>query len=87
MPNFLAIGPTVSEIGRFFQFSRMAAVLHLGFVMSVFEPPTNAFGGVYRCAKFGWNQYSSIDNMQVLLFRDLGLKTPIHAPKIVVLGI
>jgi len=34
------------------------------------------------CAKFGWNRYSSFDNMQVLVFRDLGLKTPIHVPKI-----
>ena len=39
-------------------------------------------GGLSHCAKFGWNRYSSFDNMQVLVFRDLGLKTPIHAPKI-----
>ena len=47
------------------------------------DHPRRAFGGPYRCAKkFGGNRYSSFDNMQVLLFRDLGLKTPVHSPKI-----
>jgi len=41
-----------------------------------------AFGGLYRRAKFGCNRYSTFYNMQVLLFRDLGFKAPIHAPKI-----
>ena len=50
------------------------------------DHPRRAFGGLYNCAKFGWNRYSSFDNMQVLVFRDLGLKTPIHAPKIGVFG-
>ena len=58
----------------------------LDFVMCVFGPPRRAFGGLYHCAKFGWNRYSSCDTMQVLLFRDLGLKTPIHVPKIGALG-
>ena len=39
-PNFVAIGPTVADIWRFFDFSKMAAVRHLGFVMCVFGPPT-----------------------------------------------
>ena len=69
-----------------FGFSKMAAVRHLRLVMRVFGPPQRAFGGLYHCAKFGWNRYSSFDNMQVLLFRDLGLKMPIHAPKIGVFG-
>jgi len=38
-PNFVAIGPTVVEIWRFFDFSKLAAVHHLGFVMRVFGPP------------------------------------------------
>ena len=38
------------------------------------------FGGLYHCAKFGWNRCRSFDDMQVLVFHDLGLKTPIHAP-------
>ena len=41
----------------------MAAVGHLEFVMRVFGPPTKAFGGIYHCAKLGWNRYrlSSFD--------------------------
>jgi len=40
-----------------------------------------AFGGLYHCAKFGWNQRSSFDNMHVFQFRQFGWRTPIHAPK------
>jgi len=36
-----------------------------------------AFGGLYHRAKFGRNRCSSFDDMQGLLFRDLGLKMPI----------
>ena len=43
-------------------------------------------GGLYRCAKFGWNRRSTFDNMKVLIFCAFGLKTPIHARKIGVLG-
>jgi len=43
------------------------------------DNPRRSFGGLYHCAKFGGNRYSSFDNMQVLLFRDLGLKTPFHS--------
>jgi len=35
------LGRTAAEICRFFDFSKMAAVRHLGFVMRVFGPPTN----------------------------------------------
>ena len=40
VPNFVTIGQTVADIWRFFDFSKMAAVHHLGFVMSMFRPPT-----------------------------------------------
>ena len=40
VPNFVAIGPTVAEIWRFFDFSKMAVVRHLRFVTCVFGPPT-----------------------------------------------
>jgi len=43
VPNSVAIGQTVAEIWRLFDFSKMAAVHHLGYVMSVFGPPTNGF--------------------------------------------
>jgi len=43
VPNFLAIGPTVAELRRFFDFFK-AAVRHLGFVMRVFGPGTTHEG-------------------------------------------
>ena len=43
------------------------------------------FFGLYHCAKFGWNRCSSFENMTVFRFREFGLKTPIHAPKLTVL--
>ena len=39
------------------------------------------FAGLYHCAIFGWNGYSSFDDMQVVIFCELGLKAPILAPK------
>jgi len=32
------------------------------------------FGGLYCCAKFGWNQCSSFDDMNIYMFSVLGLK-------------
>ena len=52
------------EILQFNGFCKMAAVRHLGFFIRV-------FGGLYHCAKFGCNHYSSFDNMQVLIFYEL----------------
>ena len=58
---------------------RPSAILDL---WCVFGHPRRAFGGLCHCAKCGWNRYSSFDNnMQVLIFCESGLKTPIHAPK------
>jgi len=37
--------------------------------------------GLYNWAKYGWNWCSSFGNMRVLIFCELGWKTPIHAPK------
>jgi len=34
-------------------------------------PPRSAFGGLYHCAKFGWNRCSSFENMEFFRFRDL----------------
>jgi len=64
---------------------RPSAILDLLCVCS--DNPQRAFGGLYRCAKFGSNRCSSFDNMHVFRFCESGLKTPIHAPKSGVLGI
>ena len=42
MPNFVTIGQTVADIWRFSNFSKMAAVRHLGFVVHLIGPPTNS---------------------------------------------
>ena len=63
-----------------FHFFKIGTVLHLGFVMCILNHPRRVFCGIYRCAKFGWNRCSSLDNMQVLIFNEFGLKMPIHAP-------
>jgi len=54
MSNFMVIADTIPD-GDFSTFSNMVAVRRLRFMMSVFGPPTKAFGGVYQSAKFGWN--------------------------------
>jgi len=59
----------------------MSALGHIGSVGRVLGPP-----GLYRCAKFGLNRYSTFDNIKVLTFCAFALKTPIHAPKIGFLG-
>jgi len=69
-----------------FRFFKMAAVRHLGFVLRVLGPPRRVFGGLCDCAKFGCNQRSNFDSMQILIFCTLSLKMPIHAPKIRVFG-
>jgi len=41
LADFAAIGRTVAEIWQFFDFFKMLAVRHLGFVVSVFGQPSN----------------------------------------------
>ena len=50
------------------------------------DHPRMAFGGLCDCAKFGWNRCSRFDNMHVFRYHEFGLKIPIYAPKIGVLG-
>jgi len=57
------------------------AVRHLGFVVHVFGSPGKVPGGLYHCAEFGWKRCGGFDNVQVLIFYELGLKVSIHAPK------
>jgi len=86
MQNFMAIGQTVPEIWRFFNFFskwRWSAILDR---LSMYGPLQRVFGGLYHCTKFCWNRSSSFDNMQILIFNEFGLKMPIHAPKMEVLG-
>jgi len=36
---------------------------------------------ISHCTKFGWNQCSSFDNTQVLMFNEFGLKCLFTPPK------
>jgi len=55
----------------------MASVRHPGFVLDIY-----ILGGLYHCAKFGYNRCISFNNMSASLFGALGRKTLTHAPKI-----
>jgi len=63
------------------------------FLQNVGHPPSlihlthSGTNYLHRYAKFGWNRHSRFDNVKVLIFCAFGLKTPIRAPKIGVLGI
>jgi len=83
MPNFVTIGQTVAEIRPFFNLSKMVAICHLGFMMRVFGSPMNDIWRPLSLCKISLQlmQYS-FNIVQVLIFCELGLKTPIHAPKI-----
>ena len=50
------------------------------------DHPRRVFGGLCDCAKYGHNQSSNFECMQILIFYTLCLKMPVHAPKIGVLG-
>jgi len=77
LPHFVSTAQSVTEIWRVFDFFQDG-----GRWCACLNRPRRAFGGLYHCAKFGWNRYSSFDNVQVLIFCDLSLKTPIHATKL-----
>ena len=77
----MAIRRTVAELWRLdgtFSKWRSSAISDL--LYACLDHPRKVIGGVYHCAKFGWNRFSNFDNMQVLIFNEFGLKMPIHAP-------
>jgi len=48
----------------------MVAIRHLGFVWGIFGSSMVTMKSIWWsvCAKFGWDQRSSFDNMKVLVF-------------------
>jgi len=67
-------------------FFKMAASAILDTSGVHWDHPRRLLGGLYRSAKFGLNRGSTFDNIKVLIFCVFGLKTSIHAPKIVFWG-
>jgi len=82
LQNCVPVGQTVAfpEILGFFDIFKMATDRHLGYVMSVFGQPTES-ARLYLCTKFRCNRCRSVDDVQVLIFSEFGLKAPIHATK------
>jgi len=78
LPNFMTIGQTGAEIWRFFDFvqngGHQPSRICYMHVWTIHEEYFVAFLTTQRC--------SSFDNMHVLVCYALGLKMPIHAPKI-----
>jgi len=77
--DFVKIGKSVTEIPRFFNFSKWP----LSTISDLFGAcldHSRVLRGYYHCAKFGYNRCSSFDNMNVSIFGTTGLKTPIHVP-------
>jgi len=64
----------------------MAALFILDLFCAWLDHPRRVFGGLYRCATFGWNRRSSFNNMHELRFRPFGLKILVDAPTISVFG-
>jgi len=74
------------DMAIFFIIPRWRPCAILDLLCVCLDHPRRAFGGLYHCAKFGWNRCSNVDNTHVFRLHELGLKTPIHAPKTGVLG-
>jgi len=71
---------------KIFQFFKMAAVRHLGFVWGIFGQPTVSTWGLYPSAKFGYDRLSSCYNMNISIFGPFGWNIPVHATKVGFLG-
>ena len=85
VPNFIEIGQSFAELWRFFDFPRWRSSAILDLLVAYLHHSRIVFGGLYQCAKFGWNLLSNFDNMKISIFYEFGLKTPIHGPKMGVL--
>jgi len=85
--NFMAIGQNSKHCwyDDFAICSKWRPYAILILLCPCLDYPGGVFGGVYHCAKIGWNRCSSFDNMQLLIFNEFGLKMLIHAPKMEVL--
>ena len=51
-----------------FRFFKMASAAMLDLLCACLDHPRRVFGGLYHCAKFGWNRCSSFDNMHIFRF-------------------
>jgi len=68
MPNFVQIGQGVAEIWPFSIFQDDGHPPSWICYTRVWTTHEVYFGGLYHCAKFGLNRFSSFDNMQISIF-------------------
>ena len=64
LPNFIKIDQTIAEIWRFNSFSQWRPFAILDLSGAHWDHPRRLLGGLYRCAKFGWNRCSTFDTMK-----------------------
>jgi len=57
-----------------FSIFQLVTLRHVRFVWHPFEHPQGVLGGLYHCAKFGYNRGSSFDNMTFLYLVNLAGK-------------
>jgi len=81
IPNFVKIGQSIVEILRFFKFSRWRPSTILDLFGKYLDHPWRVLGNFYRCAKFGYDRFSSFDNMNVSIFGAFGWKKAYSRPK------
>ena len=62
----------------FFDVSRRRLSVILDLFDACLDHLRSVDGGLYRCAKFGWDR--PFEGMRVSVLCELGLKMPIHAP-------
>jgi len=80
IPNFIKISHFDAEILQFNDFSRWRPSTILDLFAAYLDNPRRVLGG------FGYDLCSSFDTINVSIFGTFGWKTPIHAPKIGILG-
>jgi len=77
---------TCWDVLIYWPFTKWRPSTILNWLYLCLDHPQRVFGSLYHRTKFGWNQCSSFDNMEVLIFCEVGFKTSINVPKVRVLG-
>ena len=68
------------------QFLRWQPSAILDLLYACLDHPRRVVNGLYRCAKIGWNQHCSCEDMRFLLLCEFDLKMPVHCLLGVFLG-
>ena len=69
VPNFVFIGQTIAEFWAFCHFPRWLPSAILDLFYACLDHQRSAVGGLYLCAKFGWNRPCSFEDMSFIVMR------------------